>query len=654
MTDMPASGPTEPQQAEAPRGTPRTARLRAVLFVALANLGLACAIGTAYLDALPEHPEPRLWWFAHAGLVSSMLTLVFVPGACLAVAALSRIGDRTLLAIQTLAWAFFQLTLFIDTRVFGLYHYHLNGAAWNLLTTRGSQDSFHLGPRIWALGTGLFLLFACAQWAFWKLAWRRIERTNGRSTMRPAVAWIVLLALAIGVEKTIYVDADLSRDRQVGVLSQLFPVYPRFSAAGLLPSEAAAAERALAPVPIRTDGAVLAALPEPLRLPAAGPRPNILVLVVDSWRADMLDPRVTPRLWEFAQRSRRFVDHLSGGNATRFGVFSLLYGLHGAYWRPVLEAERPPLLVEAVREAGYQTRVFSSASMEFPEFRRTAWATIQGDVEDQFPSPRRAERDALLGARFAEWLPEALAARRPFFAFALLDSAHQTYDFPSDQAPFQPCAAELDYLEMARTHDGVLREQVKNRYMNALHYVDSIAGAMLEALEHQGALENTLVVVTGDHGEEFAEHGHWGHTSNFTAEQVRVPLVLRGPGVTPGIERRPTTHVDVAPTLLEALGLAPGMRATWCLGESLLAPPATRDRVVAGWGELGLWTADGIFRIPLDVDRPLELAVYDANWALLPDQDRLFERHERALEELSSACVKFLEFPRESGSQRPQ
>src|SRR5688500_12038416 len=112
-----------------PRGarSPRPDRLRALLFVGLANLVLACFVGMSYLDALPEDPGAKLWWFAHAGLVSSLLTLVLLPGSFLALAALSRISDRTFVIVQTLTWAFFHLTLFIDTRVFGLYHYHLNG-----------------------------------------------------------------------------------------------------------------------------------------------------------------------------------------------------------------------------------------------------------------------------------------------------------------------------------------------------------------------------------------------------------------------------------------------------------------------------------------------------------------------------------------------
>lgn len=617
-----------------------------MLFVGLANLALALLISTSYLDALPKDPSPRLWWFAHAGLVSSLLTLTLLPGLGLALAALSRLGDRSFLVLQSLTWSFFHLTLLIDTRVFGLYHYHLNGAAWNLLTTRGSQDSYHLGPRIWALGTGLFAMFMLGQWLLWKLAWLRIARTQGRNSLRTATVWIFLFAASVAVEKTIYAGADLSHDRQVVALSQLFPVYPRLSVAELVPRELLGSRPAGPDVPVRHEGATLAYPGTPLELAPMEQRPNVLILVIDSWRGDMLDEQVTPELWAFSQGARRFDDHLSGGNATRFGLFSLLYGLHGSYWWPVLEEQRSPQLVESLLGAGYQTRVFSSASMEFPELRSTAWVSIRENVEDEFESPRRAERDAMLGRRFVQWIPQAVHSGKPFFAFALLDSAHQGYDFPAAEAPFQPYAKELDYLEMARTHDPLLRESVRNRYKNALHYADRVAGMMIDALRDCGGLENTIVVVTGDHGEEFAEHGHWGHTSNFAPEQVRVPLLLRGPSIAPGVETRPTSHVDIATTLLEACGAPASRRSEWTLGENLLSPPEHRERVVAGWDELGLWTDDGIFRIPFAPDRPLELAAYDASWQLLPDQERAIARQGAALLRLSKECAQFLDLSR--------
>ena len=88
-------------------------------------------------------------------------------------------------------------------------------------------------------------------------------------------------------------------------------------------------------------------------------------------------------------------------------------------------------------------------------------------------------------------------------------------------------------------------------YMNSVLHADRTATRILAALERSGLSQETLVVVTGDHGEEFCENGFWGHTSNFSPEQMEVPFYMRGPGIEAGQEDRPTSHVDVSNSLLE-------------------------------------------------------------------------------------------------------
>jgi uncharacterized protein len=646
--------------AQSPRGL--ASRSRPILFVALANLLLSLWIGTAYLDHLPPSASARIWLFAHLGLVSSLATLTLLPAVLVHLLARLVRSERAFVVVQALVWMLFQVGLYTDTRIWCLFRYHLNGSAWNLLTTRGSQDSYHLGPRIWGVALTLGAILFAGQYLLWRFACARANASPASRTrpllLRPAILWGGTLLLPICVEKTIYAQADLVLDREVAAVSQIFPIYPRLTVKPLVPREFLEDEPE---VRVRHDDARLA---YPLLAPrldgpdahgthgahgidgAATVRPNILILVLDSWRQDMLAPQVAPELSKFAETSRRFEDHLSGGNGTRFGVFSMLYGLHGSYWWPVLRERRSPVLIDTLLELGYQARVFSSASMDFPEFRSTAWTRISECVEDSYPSARRSERDALLAARFEAWRRERKGtpdAGRPWFAFVILDSPHQTYDFPAESAPFRPYAEDLDYLAMARSQEPALVESVKNRYQNAVHYADHVAGGILDALRSEGELERTLVIVTGDHGEEFAEHGHWGHTSDFTREQAAVPFLLRGPGVAPGRETRPTSHVDVPCTLLELLGADPSGRAAWTLGENLLQPLEQRCRVVAGWEELGLWTSSGIFRVPLDARASLELAAYDARWELLLDQRTAFEREAAALEALTQECARFLD-----------
>ncbi len=621
------------------------ARRRALTWAWILNLVLATLVGLGYLGRIAQDAPPRVLLFAVLGLVSSLATLALVPLALLWACARA----RAFAWLQAVVWMLFQLGLFIDTRIYRLFGYHFNGSALNLLVTRGSEDSYRLGSSIWITGCVLSGGLVVLELAAWHLCLARALRaeTSRPGPRRRAVAVGLLLLAVVGVEKTLYAHAEVTLDRELTTASQVLPLYPRLSVRPFLPDSLRAELPALSPVRLFEE-------PRPLAYPHAwprvdpcGPRPDICILVVDSWRADMLDEQVTPRMADLARSSRRFADHLSGGNGTRFGLFSLLYGLHGSYWWSVLAARRSPVLLDVLEELGYELRVYSSASMDFPELRPTAWSRIPGAVFDEFGSERRALRDEQLAEACGAWWRERAAAaapgeRRPAFTFVLLDSAHQTYDFPEGQAPFRPYAKAVDYLELASSQDPELVEAVRNRYRNALHHADRVAGRLVGELEGLGALEHTLLVVTGDHGEEFAENGFWGHTGNFTPEQVAVPFLMRGPGIEPGVETRPTAHTDLAATLLELLGADPAQRAEWCLSSNLLAPAAFRRRVVASWSEVGLVSEVGIVRLPRSPSREDAVSVWTSDWQVAPDQRAAFAALAGELERLDEECNRFL------------
>jgi len=406
-------------------------------------------------------------------------------------------------------------------------------------------------------------------------------------------------------------------------------------------------------------GATVALVPRrdawdyPLREPQldpGAPRPNVLLLVVDCLRRDALAPETMPNVSRWSAGARRFDDHLAGGNSTRYGVFSLLYSLPGSYWFPVLQERRSPVLIDALADAGYAFGVFSAASMNYPELRDTAWSAIEEDVQDRFPAPQSWRRDRLATEALLGWLDARVAEgaepgseRRPFFGFVLLDSPHQTYSYPPALDHFRPAAPDMDYLAMTRNEgpEPAVLESVRNRYRNAVLHADQLVGVVLAHLERLGLTDETIVVVTGDHGEEFHENGYFGHTSNFTLEQVAVPFVVKGPGFEPGIETRPTSHADLAPTLLEALGADPGRRRDWALGESLLDPPTERKRVLSGWNELAVHTEDAIVRVPLTLF-DFDVEVYDHDWQLVLDDTALLLREHDTLVRLGEDCNRFL------------
>ena len=639
---------TDSQTSARAEDTPsRAARRQASFQLWLVNLVLGIFVGSLWLAYAPSEMSLMARGYMGLALISSVATIALVPGAIFFLLQHFVKSWRWVGWLQAFTGAWFLALLYTDTIIYRLLRYHFNSAVLNVMFTRGSGDAVVLGPKVWVLATGVIGLLTVLQRGYWMRSLRQVrerERLGDRPQLylRPRVVCMAVLLPLVFIEKGVYAHADITHDREIQEVSRPLPLYPRVRLSEMLePGAQRAPKYQLLP-----EGASIhyPLAPPAWREPQSGPRPNILFLVIDSWRKDMFSPLMTPELWSWGSEARVFEDHLSGGNGTRFGVFAMLYGLHGSYWFPVLEARRSPVLLDTLQDLGYEMQVYSSASMNFPEFRDTAWVHFQEQVHDHYQQEFSHQRDERVAEDVAAFFADRAGRshRDPFFCFVLIDSPHQPYY--NDGGPFAPTIDQLDYIELATQNDPALVERVFNTYKNSVLHADGTASRVLSALRESGLEDETLVILTGDHGEEFQECGYWGHTSNFSPEQLEVPFLMKGPGVTVGKETRPTSHLDVPGTLLEMLGATPESRAGYALGASLLEPPAQRRRVVSSWSDIGLWSPNGIFRVPL-LDEVGEVEVYDEDWRHVADPEARCASESEALERMAEECLRFLHLP---------
>ena len=103
---------------------------------------------------------------------------------------------------------------------------------------------------------------------------------------------------------------------------------------------------------------------------------NIVMIVIDSWRADMISQKITPNIFAFKEKSLQYLQHYSGSNNTRHGMFSLMYGIPGTYWDSILKAQQGPMLMNTLIMQGYQTQIFASAKLTLPEFDQTLFSEV--------------------------------------------------------------------------------------------------------------------------------------------------------------------------------------------------------------------------------------------------------------------------------------
>ena len=103
---------------------------------------------------------------------------------------------------------------------------------------------------------------------------------------------------------------------------------------------------------------------------------NIVIIVIDAWRFDMLNQQVTPHIQQFAQKAWQFNNHWSGGNTTQPGIFTLFYGLPGSYWSAALQQQQNPALIQQLLQQHYKMGIFASAALTLPAFNKTVFTGI--------------------------------------------------------------------------------------------------------------------------------------------------------------------------------------------------------------------------------------------------------------------------------------
>ncbi|MFO1394523.1 MAG: sulfatase-like hydrolase/transferase [Steroidobacteraceae bacterium] len=604
---------------------------------------LNVAVGVVQAQAYRGHAPDGIGFGAHAFLEVALFSTLAWTSAIVGLVPwlASRIGlrGRLLAALAALVFTAWQVVLYIDGRTYDLFRYHVNGWVWTVLTTDGFSDSIDLGTGFWVAAGAVIAGAALAMYGFQRWRCRRAGAGPG-FPKRLGIAVLVVVFVPLLADKAMYALADLRHQREVTTVAQLVPLYTRvtmrrvarkwFGEAVPKSPESGLTDKLLLRYPIERP-----------RVRPDGPRPNLLVIAVESLRADMLSPEVMPNTWKFAEGGRRFLDHASGGSASRYGTFTLIYGLHGSYFAPAYAERASPVIVDTLKDLGYEIKVFGTSPMTFPELRSTAWVHVPEVVEDDLQPQPGESRDAELLRRYTRWV-DTRPKDRPFYAFAFLDAPHFNYRVVGKRAPFKPYAYGVQRAVLSAQTAASLGPLLFNRYRNAVYDADYTIGVMLDDLARAGELDNTVVVITGDHGEEFFEHGFWGHTGNFTHTQVQVPMVMRGPGVPPGIETAPTSHVDVAPTLLELLGADPSRRREWTVGENMLAPDPHRKRVVSGWEVVAAWTPNAVIVLPLNAYRGFP-DVYDYDWKPVKDPDAEIARSADALRDLAESTRRFLQ-----------
>ncbi len=297
---------------------------------------------------------------------------------------------------------------------------------------------------------------------------------------------------------------------------------------------------------------------------------NIIFLYIDSWNYRTLSNEITPNIMKMARKSSVFTNHLSSSNGTRGSIFGSFFSISSTYWNNFESSGIQPVFVNTLLKEGYQVQAFPSANLIDPPFYRMVFGNIK-DLNTETTGETPFDRDNKLTENYLNYLDKQdVSSDKPFFSFLFYDLAHAISIPDAYNKRFQPACSYADYLDLSNSMNAA---PFFNLYKNCVYHIDLLVGQVLNKLEKKGLLENTIIVITGDHGQEFNENrlNYWGHGSNYSDAQIKVPFIFYQPGRKAGFYTYRTSHYDIVPTIMsQCLGVK-NAPADYSMGYSLFS-----------------------------------------------------------------------------------
>jgi membrane-anchored protein YejM (alkaline phosphatase superfamily) len=481
----------------------------------------------------------------------------------------------------------------------------------NILTSPDAIDSIQTGSL--PLLLFLFLVIVLVWFEFYVI--KRVDSLddNRKKRLNSNLNRTIILPLILIVlsEKVTYGLASLFSKNEIVSKFKVIPLYQPLTFRRIAAKHFGFKAKEQAKYSIKRKADLNYPL-KPLTIDSSSQKFNIFIIASDSLKYSILDEEIAPNITEFSKDSLVFDHHYSGGNSTRFGIFSLIYGLNSTYWFSFLNANQKPVLFDILKQLNYQIDIFSSTNTNWPEFRKTCYVDIQPSIHDNFKGDPW-EKDEQSTALFLDSLESEDSKFR--FAFLFLDAPHG-YSYPPSYNRYHAPEEEINYLSISKGSDA-LKSTVK-RYKNAVYYNDMLFGKIIKRLKDKKFYDNALIILTSDHGQEFFEYGNFGHNTSFSEGQIHIPFIVKLPkflqnrGLEKSINGSLTSHQDVVPSLLSLLGVS-NSASEYSNGRNFFSESYKREYIFSSnWNNNAIVTEDKTYLFSNLPDKIFSNEVYDS------------------------------------------
>ncbi len=335
-------------------------------------------------------------------------------------------------------------------------------------------------------------------------------------------------------------------------------------------------------------------------------KPPIFLFVIESFRYDAINSKATPCLQNFKTENLSFKHSYANANCTQLAWFSIFFSELPWHWTSPQKQGALPLKI--FKQLGYKIKVLSSAELAYFNMKQKLFGKNLEltDSLEEFEAKESFQRDALA---FQALKNQEISEGTLYIIF--LDTPHNEYNHPQKNQTFKPTTNSLNYLRLALfpNQEALL---LKNRYLNCVNYLDGLFKDFFESLKAKNLYQQAIIVITGDHGEEFYEKGAFFHGSRLSESQIKIPLIYKIPDLS-ALSDTPssasslfspapkklssyTSQIDIFPTILHVLT---GQQIPFLEGSSIFSQKNPRSQKIISFNQNGgLDPVDFILRSP--------------------------------------------------------
>ena len=470
------------------------------------NIIVAILIGTRYAFIIdwPDTLAGKLYFFVsllgHFSFnVFALYLLVVFPLSFIVK------NHRTFRGLTVIFSTICTTLLLFDTAVFNRFNLHLSSVVWNLLVNPENGEM----SRDWQIFFAPMPIILLAQMLFSRWSWEKLRSLERQKWLKGTGIFLTATFIATHL---IYAWADAYLYRPITMQRSNFPLsYPMTARSflekhGFLDGEEYTQKLAQEG---RLDALKIDYPKIELTYAPITYKPNILIVTVSGLRYDAISSEKMPKLAEFVTSSTEFTNHYSTGNSNNAGLIGLFYGLNANYTDSILSNHTQSVLIEKLRAENYQLGLFSATNFKDSVFRQALFREIK------LPSNKTNKPNNESAVKNLNDFIKAQKTDSPWFAY--LDLALEAKN-PSD-------------------------------YDRTLQDIDSLLAKVLETTP----LENTLVIITSEHGLTFNEMNEKERENYFGRDEVQVPLLVYWKDLPVGKQNGLSNHADIFSALMQTV-----------------------------------------------------------------------------------------------------